>query len=235
MRGADEVAASERQRIILTKWVRGKAESPYRLVERSRVVLLSADGVANAEQALRLGVDRQRVRRWRARWSAAKERLTAAEQEGANDRDLARLMRSVLTDEQRPGAPSTFSAEQLTRIIAVACEPPEDSGRPVTQALERLHPTLPTRPGKSERIEFEYIRHGTLCLIANFDVATGQAILPTISTSRTEQDFAAHIEPAASAVHILAIEGRAPQTEAEEVRSLLGRAMQMLARLLQPR
>ena len=62
------------------------------------------------------------------------------------------------------------------------------------QALERLHPTLATRPGKSERLEFEYVRHGTLCLIANFDVATGQAILPTIGASRTEQDFAAHIE-----------------------------------------
>jgi transposase len=62
------------------------------------------------------------------------------------------------------------------------------------QALERLHPTLPTRPGRTERIEFEYRRHGTLCLIANFDVATGKAILPTIGPTRTEHDFAAHIE-----------------------------------------
>ena len=50
------------------------------------------------------------------------------------------------------------------------------------QALERLHPTLPTRPGKTERVEFEYRRHGTLCLIANFDVVTGKAILPTTGT-----------------------------------------------------
>ena len=42
------------------------------------------------------------------------------------------------------------------------------------QALERLHPTLPTRPGHSERIEFEYVRHGTLCLIAK---ATRKAFL----------------------------------------------------------
>jgi len=62
------------------------------------------------------------------------------------------------------------------------------------QALERLHPTLATQPGKTERIEFEYRRHGTLCLIANFDVATGKAILPTIGPTRTEDDFAAHIE-----------------------------------------
>lgn len=61
------------------------------------------------------------------------------------------------------------------------------------QALERLHPTLPSRPGHTERIEFEYRRHGTLCLIANFDVATGKAIVPTIGPTRTEDDFAAHI------------------------------------------
>jgi transposase len=61
------------------------------------------------------------------------------------------------------------------------------------QALERLHPTLPTRPGKTERIEFEYRRHGTTCLIANFEVATGKAVLPTIGPTRTEEDFAAHI------------------------------------------
>ena len=61
------------------------------------------------------------------------------------------------------------------------------------QALERIHPTKPTRPGLTERIEFEYKRHGTLCLTANFDVATGESILPTIALTRTEEDFAAHI------------------------------------------
>ena len=45
----------------------------------------------------------------------------------------------------------------------------------------------------TERVEFEYVRHGTQCLIANFDVATGEAIMPTIGPTRTEEDFAAHI------------------------------------------
>jgi hypothetical protein len=62
------------------------------------------------------------------------------------------------------------------------------------QAIERIHPTLPSRPGMTERIEFEYRRHGTLCLIANFDVATGQVIQPTVGPTRTEEDFAAHIQ-----------------------------------------
>ena len=45
----------------------------------------------------------------------------------------------------------------------------------------------------------------------------------------------ASVGEAATAVHILAVEGRAPRTEAAEVRCLLSRVMQMLARLLQPR
>jgi transposase len=61
------------------------------------------------------------------------------------------------------------------------------------QALERKHPTVPMRPGRVERREFEYVRHGTCCLIANFEVATGQVITPSIGPTRTECDFAAHI------------------------------------------
>jgi hypothetical protein len=61
------------------------------------------------------------------------------------------------------------------------------------QALERLHPTLPMKPGFVERREFEYIRHGTQCLIGNLEVATGKMIAPTIGDTRTEEDFVAHI------------------------------------------
>lgn len=61
------------------------------------------------------------------------------------------------------------------------------------QALERTAPTLPMQPGLVERPEYEYLRHGTQCLIANFDVATGEVVAPTIGPSRTEEDFAAHI------------------------------------------
>jgi transposase len=61
------------------------------------------------------------------------------------------------------------------------------------QARERLQPTLPTRPGLTERREFEYRRHGTCCLIANFDVVTAMAITPTIGPTRTEEDFVGHV------------------------------------------
>ena len=62
------------------------------------------------------------------------------------------------------------------------------------QALERTHPTLPMGPGRVERREFEYIRHGTQTLTANWDVAQGGVVAPTIAPTRTEADFVAHIQ-----------------------------------------
>jgi transposase len=61
------------------------------------------------------------------------------------------------------------------------------------QALERIAPTRPMKPGQVERREFEYTRHGTQCLIGNFEITTGQVIAPTVQLTRTEGDFAAHI------------------------------------------
>ncbi|MBN2006647.1 MAG: transposase [Anaerolineae bacterium] len=62
------------------------------------------------------------------------------------------------------------------------------------QALERKHPGLPLQPGKVERREFEYIRHGTLAFTFNFDVATGRVTATTAQPTRTELDFLAHIQ-----------------------------------------
>jgi hypothetical protein len=61
------------------------------------------------------------------------------------------------------------------------------------QALERTHPTRAMKPGLAERQEFESIRHGTQTLIANFAVATGQVVAPTVGPTRTEADFVAPI------------------------------------------
>lgn len=62
------------------------------------------------------------------------------------------------------------------------------------QALERKHPGLPMCPGKVERCEFEYIRHGTLSFICNFDVAHGVLVACTASKTRNEKDFVEHIK-----------------------------------------
>ena len=121
---AVEIVVSERQRWVLEKWVRNKADTPYRLIERCRIVLMSADGVSNVEQGRRLGADQQLARRWRGRWAEAQERLSAAEEKDASDKDLGKLLVEVLSDRPRAGVTPTFSAEQLTKIIAIVCDPP---------------------------------------------------------------------------------------------------------------
>jgi transposase len=62
------------------------------------------------------------------------------------------------------------------------------------QALERKHPDLPMLPGHVLRREFEYIRHGTLSWFINFDVATGQVIVPSWGMTRNEEDALAHLQ-----------------------------------------
>jgi len=61
------------------------------------------------------------------------------------------------------------------------------------QALERAHPTHQMEPGKPEAVEYEYERHGTQALIANFEVATGQVLNPTVGDTRVSEDFVNHI------------------------------------------
>ena len=102
----------------------------------------------------------------------------------------------------KPADPVAFTTQ-----VAAVCEAyqqapavAQDGGHVIStddktgiQALERAAPTLPMKPGLVERPEYEYLRHGTQCLIANFDVATGEVVAPTVGPSRTEEDFAGHI------------------------------------------
>lgn len=62
------------------------------------------------------------------------------------------------------------------------------------QAIEREVSSLPMIWGSPEKIEFEYTRHGTQCLIANFEVASGQILVPTIAATRKEEDFLNNIK-----------------------------------------
>lgn len=89
--------------------------------------------------------------------------------------DICRLYREA--PERATRGERVLSTDELTGV----------------QALERKHPGLPLAPGKVERREFEYIRHGTQSFMINFDVVTGQVVLPSVGPTRTELDFAAHI------------------------------------------
>jgi hypothetical protein len=62
------------------------------------------------------------------------------------------------------------------------------------QALERLYPDIAVGPGRVQKREFEYVRHGTLCLMANLEIWCGCIIAPSIGPTRTEEDFAKHVE-----------------------------------------
>jgi transposase len=107
-----------------------------------------------------------------------------------------------LNAEAKAEDPGTFAAPVETICTAYAYAPLlEALGCHVVstdemtgiQALERAAPTKPLRPGVPERREHEYIRHGTLSLIANRNVATGEVLAPSLGPTRTEEDFAAPI------------------------------------------
>ncbi len=276
---AAKVTITERQQEILQTFSRA-VTAPSCLRQRASIIVLAFDGLRNEDIAERVGLTHRQVGRWRRRWANAWNRLVDIE--CCESRAvLRRAMEAVLTDEPRPGAPGKFTPEQVTQILAVACEPPEKSGRPIThwtvqeltdevirrgivasispsqvyrylreaamqphksrywlnttekdperfaaqvkavcdtylaapererihqthtvcvdemtgvQALERIAPSKPMIAGKCQLIEFEYNRHGTLCLIGNFVVTTGELLRPTIGPTRTEADFASHIE-----------------------------------------
>lgn len=270
---------TERQKTTLEQITRRQTAS-QNLVRRANIILTVAKGLNNQQAGHRLTLHRETVSIWRERWLRATPTLLTVEKERVGSQEWLGLIEMVLSDAPRSGAPATFTPEQIVQVVAVACENPEASGRPIShwtpreladeviqreivaaiaprsvgrfldeadlkphqcrywlnanpddpetfaqesktvcdvyhqapqlhqegvsivsvdektgiQALARKHPTKPMKPGRAELQEFEYIRHGTQCLIANFEVATGKVIAPTIGTTRTEEDFANHIE-----------------------------------------
>jgi transposase len=275
---AAKVVITERQQEILQDLVNSRT-TPLRLVQRATIVVQAFAGVDNGVIAQRIGLGPDAVGLWRRRWAKVWPRLTVFECM-ENQADLRRAIAAVLGDKPRSGHPGKFTPEQITRILALACEPPEKSGRPIThwtnaeladeaikqgivpsisaaqvgrylreaelqphrsrywlntkekdpaqfqakveevcdsyleaprlyaeenthtvctdemtgiQALERIAPTLPLRQGQTECREFEYARHGTLTLIGNFHVVTGELLAPSLGPTRTETDFVQHV------------------------------------------
>lgn len=134
----EPITATPRQRRVLEQIVRRHTSAQHQ-VHRARAVLAAADGATNAAAGRQAGMTADTARTWRRRWALASEALLAAEAEGGagDDRALEAVVRGVLADEPRSGAPATFTPEQLCQIMAVACEPPGDSGRPISQWTPR--------------------------------------------------------------------------------------------------
>lgn len=276
---AAKVRCTEKQLTILNQLARATTSS-QRIAQRSKIILMAFDKKLNQEIAVEVGLHPDQVGVWRRRWQESFDALVAIECRESTA-VLTRAIEQVLSDAPRSGSPGTFTAEQVTQILATACEPPENSGRPIDnwthreltdeviqrkivpsisirqvgryleqadlqphrrkywlntkekdpevfqqqvhtvcqtylnapdlyfqentytvsvdempgiQALERIAKETPMQPGQPARIEYEYKRHGTLCLIGNWDVVRGQMLAPTIGTTRTEQDLVRHFD-----------------------------------------
>ncbi len=101
---------------------------PQTLALRARIVLAAATGRRNVPLAHDLRCTPKTVAKWRARWAGAAAQLAVLEDDPA---ELKRMIAHVLADAPRPGAPDTFTAEQIVQIINLACTPPSDAGRPI--------------------------------------------------------------------------------------------------------
>jgi transposase len=274
---------SERQQSVLEKIV-GSGRSEQRLIERSKIILAYGSGHGIHQIARELHMDRKTVRKWCSRWNEVQTILQEFEQsfKKISEATYQKILSEVLNDDDRSGAPETFTPEQVTALYAIACEVLDDSLEGVSswthkalademvkrgivksissssvgrllqdadlkphktrywlnspekgtdsfrqasqtittlyqnatelhqqgthimstdektgiQAVERLNPTQAMKPHQQsgERREHSYQRHGTQTLIANFEIATGQIIHPTIGQTRTENDFLNHIQ-----------------------------------------
>ncbi len=121
------IIVSPPQQTVLDALLR-QHSTPQTLALRVRIVLAAATGMRNLPLARELACSLKTVIKWRARWAAAEAQLAAVEGDPA---DLKRMIARVLADAPRPGAPDTFTAEQIVQIINLACTLPADAGRPI--------------------------------------------------------------------------------------------------------
>ena len=123
--------------IVLTKKQKTELEhikrsrtAQQRWIARAKIILLSADGMLNSEISSRLGLDRQQVGLWRHRWQQSQAALLAVEL-NETKAELRRAIEDTLSDAPRSGSPGKFTPDQFVEIVAVACEEPKLSTRPI--------------------------------------------------------------------------------------------------------
>ena len=125
---AAKIRISEKQQIVLQEFSRSRTVAKC-VVQRSTIILLGFQGLLNEEIALQVGLNRQQAGVWRQRWRDAWESLCVWE---CNEPlRLREAILDVLADVPRPGCPGKFTAEQVAQIVALACESPKLSGRPI--------------------------------------------------------------------------------------------------------
>jgi putative transposase len=132
---ARKLIVTQRQQAILQRMTRS-ATCPQAVAQRARMILLAFEGLANEDIAGHIGCERHAVGPWRHRWADAFERLILVEC-CEKPSALPQAIEGLLSDRPRSGSPGKFTAEQVTRILALACEDPGESGRPVTHWTPR--------------------------------------------------------------------------------------------------
>jgi putative transposase len=132
---AAKVSVTERQLATLKTMI-GSSTCPQGVAQRARMIVLAFAGQTNEAIARTVKCERHMVGVWRRRWVRGFQRLVLVEC-GEKSSALPRAMERFLSDSPRRGWAGKFSAEQVAQIIAVACEPPEKCGRPVTHWTPR--------------------------------------------------------------------------------------------------
>jgi putative transposase len=130
----DQVELTEKQTVVLERIAKSRSKE-YRLVQRAQMIIEMASGANNKEVARRTRSNRHTVRLWKNRWLEARWRLKDGE--AAEQRVLSKMIEDLLSDEYRSGTPPTFTPEQVAHIIAISCEKPADSERPISHWTPR--------------------------------------------------------------------------------------------------
>jgi transposase len=134
---AAKIVISEKQKKLLEEFSKSRTIGKC-IAQRATIILLGFTGMLNEEIARQVGLNRQQVGLWRQRWWDAWKALCVWE--CTESHRLREAIVDVLSDAPRPGTPVTFSAEQVSQIVALACEPPKLSGRPIDHwTLRELH------------------------------------------------------------------------------------------------
>lgn len=128
------VVLTSRQQEVLEQLLRRRL-TPQQIAKRARLLLLSAQGYSDAAISRLLPLDRPQVGIWRKRWITHADAF--AQTEAQQPHRLEEAITSLLQDAPRPGAPAKFTSEQIVRIVAVACEPPSESKRPISHWTPR--------------------------------------------------------------------------------------------------
>jgi len=147
---------SEMQKSILQTIVK-KRDSGQHLVRRAHAILLTAECQKDKEVAEQVELCERTVYTWRLRWNRHVERFAAIEAEDKDKKEKEQDLRKfivgeVLADDPYNGVRGKYTAEQITQLYAIACEKPEDSGRPISHWSYRELADEMAKRGIVERI-----------------------------------------------------------------------------------